>query len=385
MAMKAMTGGPNTAINLTYRIAASGIPVRFISTDIPMDKDHDRLWRHFSALTGIRERLPNVEIACGFERSVPLAVGENDVFFATAWWTVQMVKHALRVTRPQKFLYLIQEYEPGLYPWSTEHALALETYSMDFYGLINERFLAQYLIDHKIGRFASPTFLDRCVVFEPALDSKLFFQDTEPAREGVRRLLFYARPNNAERNLFELALYALRCAVASGIFADERWEMLFIGEQVPDIAFGEGLTVRSAGWLDYAGYAQLVRKSDIGLALMLSPHTSYPPLEMAACGGIAVTNVFGTKTAEALTKLSSNIVPVTPTLEGVVEGLTEAVRRVRSGRRTSCPVNLPRTWDEAFREVVPHAIRMFQECLYDVRTPALSSVPGRVDGHGRPM
>lgn len=362
MTMGAMTGGPNTAINLTYRMAAAGIPVRYISTDVPMATDHEPLWRHFSALTGIPDRVRNVEIACGFDRSVPLAIGENDVFFGTAWWTVQMIKHALRVTRPQKFLYLIQEFEPGLYPWSTQHALALETYSLDFYGIINERFLAQYLLEHKIGRFAQPFFMARCAVFEPALDRAHFHSGRQRSKGGTKRLLFYARPGSAERNLFELGLYALRCAVTSGVFSGDRWEMLFIGEQIPDMTLGGDVVIRSAGWLDYARYAELVRESDVALSLMLSPHTSYPPLEMAACGGVAITNVFAGKTAEALTTMSSNIVAVEPTLEGVMAGLAEAVRRVKAGRRVGA-IDLPGTWEEAFSDVVPRSIAMYRECL----------------------
>jgi O-antigen biosynthesis protein len=362
MTMPAMTGGPNTAINLTYRMAAAGIPVRYISTDVPMATDHAPLWRHFSALTGIPQRLSNVEIACGFDRSVPLAIGENDVFFGTAWWTVQMIKHALRITRPQKFLYLIQEFEPGLYPWSTQHALALETYSLDFYGIINERFLAQYLLEHKIGRFAQSSFMERCAVFEPALDRSHFHSMRQRSNVGTKRLLFYARPGSAERNLFELGLYALRCAVTTGVFSGDRWEMLFIGEQIPDMALGGDMVIRSAGWLDYARYAQLVRESDVALSLMLSPHTSYPPLEMAACGGVAITNVFAGKTAEALSKMSSNIVPVEPTLEGVMAGLADAVRRVNADRRVGT-IDLPGTWEEAFSDVVPRSIAMYRECL----------------------
>ena len=38
---------------------------------------------------------------------------------------------------------------------------------------------------------------------------------------------------------------------------------------------------------------------------MLSPHPSYPPLEMAASGGVAVTTVYANKDADALSKVSN--------------------------------------------------------------------------------
>src|SRR5205823_6499286 len=39
MAHRAMSGGPNTALNLTFRLAREGIRVRYISTDIAADSD----------------------------------------------------------------------------------------------------------------------------------------------------------------------------------------------------------------------------------------------------------------------------------------------------------------------------------------------------------
>ena len=212
-----MSGGPNTAINLTYRMATQGLPVRFISTDTPIERDEAALWDHFEALTGIGERPRNIEIRSAYNRSKPLAIGKDDVFCATAWWTAQMVKHAQGQTNPKKFLYIIQDFEPGFYRWSTEYALALETYRLNFRALINEQLLADYLCTRKIGRFADPTFIDQCAVFEPALDRQKFFPDRARQEQGHRLLLFYSRPSHP-RNLFELGLYAIRLAAASGLF-----------------------------------------------------------------------------------------------------------------------------------------------------------------------
>lgn len=372
MAMRAMSGGPNTAINLAYRMAKRGVPLRFISTDIPMERDQDLLWHHFTALTGIRERLDNVEIRCGHDRTTPLVIGGNDVFLGTAWWTVQMIKRALPLVRPQRFIYLIQEFEPGLYPWSTRHALASETYHLPFFGLINERLVADYLTEQRIGQFADPSFVTNCcAVFEPAIDPSKFRR--EPRQSGdPRRLLFYARPQNAERNLFELGLYALQRAVADGVFAGEPWEMFFIGEDIPEVTLSAEVTVRSARWLGYEAYAALIGRSDIALSLMLSPHTSYPPLEIAAAGGIAVTSIYSVKTAERLSRISRNIIAVEPTLEGVIAGLVEAVARVRAGRQEAAPVALPGTWDESFADVLPRAIAMYEQCRAVPLAPRMS-------------
>ena len=36
-------------------------------------------------------------------------------------------------------------------------------------------------------------------------------------------------------------------------------------------------------------YSEIVRNTDLGLSLMLTPHTSYPPLDIASCGGVVIT------------------------------------------------------------------------------------------------
>lgn len=367
MAMKAMSGGPNTAINLTYRLAAHKIPIRYISTDIPMDENHEPLWQHFSSLTGIKERFDHVEIACGYDRSVPLPIGENDVFFGTAWWTVQMIKYALHQTKVKQFIYMIQEYEPGLYSWSTLYALALETYGLNFRGVINESLLAKYLCQNKIGRFAEPDFINKCTVFDPAVDRERFHPNQmSQSSTRVKRLLFYARPN-APRNLYELGILALKKAVEQGAFPSQEWDLRFIGEKLPSIDLGKGVVICQQPWLDYNNYADLLRNSDIGLSLMLSPHTSYPPLEMASCGALVVTNTFTVKSKEELCSISNNIIPVEPQLESIVEGLIEAYERSKNleKRFADSHNNLPSTWNNSFNDTVNALLEMWQNCLHN--------------------
>jgi len=67
----------------------------------------------------------------------------------------------------------------------------------------------------------------------------------------------------------------------------------------------------------------LIRRADVGLSLMSTPHPSYPPLDLAACGAIAVTNRFGLKTN--LERYSRNIICTDLGRESLVEGIAEAV------------------------------------------------------------
>ena len=306
MVMRAMSGGPNTILNLTYRLAREGVPVRYVSTDIPPDGG-DAMWTHLRSVTGIEQPLQHVQIVSGRDPSSATRIGRDDVFMGTAWWTVHMLSDALPRSRHSRFLYLIQDFEPGFYPWSTVHALALETYGLHFLAIVNEPLLLEHLVQSGVGRFREPGFAQTCVTFDPAIDRTRFHQrERSNDADGPRRLLFYARPNTP-RNLYELGLVALKRAADRGAFASGRWELFFMGEEgISPARLTSDVLVRPHEWLNYDEYGRLLRGSDVGLALMLSPHTGYPALEMAACGLRTITNTYSVKTAERLRMLSEH-------------------------------------------------------------------------------
>jgi len=373
MALWAMSGGPNTAINLTYRLARDGLPVRYVSTDVAVEADVDQLWEHFATLTQIGERPPNVEIVSGHNRALATLIGDEDVFFGTAWWTVQMIKHAIGMTRHSRFLYLIQEFEPGLYPWSTVHALALETYGLDYHAIVNESVLMDHLVEQRIGRFEDASFAAESVVFEPAIDRQKFHPDFDRRRDR-RLLLFYARPN-APRNLYELGLHALDRAAQDGVFAGDTWEIRFMGEEVPPVRLRDGTVVKPSPWLGYDAYADLLRDADAGIALMMSPHTGYPALELAAAGVSCVTTAFSTKTPERLRAISDNLIPVEPTLAAVSDGIATAVKRAPDieARRFGADVAFPRDWSTALEPHLHRILELIDDCRRTAGTAAVGS------------
>ena len=361
IAMESMSGGPNTIYNLCYRMAAEGVPVRFFSTGLPMKSDLTPIWNHVMSLAGIDRRLDNVEFVDASDRGVPAFIGANDVFMATAWWTAQMVKYALRLVNPKRFLYLIQDFEPVLDAHSTPHALALETYGLDFVPFVNHPFLAQYFREQRIGRFADAAFADRCTVIDPAIDRTRFFPQ-ERGAEGKRRLLFYARPITARRNLFELGVAALREAAMAGAFDSADWEILAMGDAVGEVELGRGQVLRPAPWQDFDGYAAQMRSADVLLSLMLSPHPSYPPLEMAACGGFVVTNRYANKTPESFATISPRIFAPDPTVEGIGRALVVAAERACSSDDPAEDIPSPASWSDAFAPVLPRAVKAFHDC-----------------------
>jgi hypothetical protein len=359
-----MTGGPNTVVNVAFWVAKRGIKVRLVTTREAPGTDPNWFWRHLASVTGDPARPPTLSVASAADPAAPLPIGPRDMFLATHWPTAQQVKTHLPRMAVQRFFYLIQDFDPGLHAWSSNYALALETYGMDHIGVFNERLVYDYLVAQGAGRYADPGFARESLVFEPAIDRALFHPPAEPRTGGKRRLLFYARPTNP-RNMLGLGLHALRAAVTDPAFQLAEWEFLAIGGRggVPPIAIRPGLRLNPAPWADYVGYGRLLRESDILLSPMLSPHTSYPVLEMAASGGIAVTNSFATKTAEKLAAISANIIAAPPTEAGFVEALITAANRVNDGVDIHATLNLPADWRaslsgtaarmaETFRKVV---------------------------------
>ena len=370
-----MTGGPNTILNVTARLASRGVRLRYVATFDAADADLDPLRRHIAALVGADPSLPGVEFASAMDPGSPPTIGRNDVFMATWWPTAHVARAVLPLTRAGEFVYFIQDFEPGFYPWSTNYALAAATYGFPARALFNESLLRSHFAAERIGRFANPAVLAQSMAIEPAVDREVFRPrpESRPSdRPRPSRLRFYARPRN-ERNCFDLGLKVLRVAAQSGVFDGEPWEFSFIGADLPAMALSDRHEIRALPWLPYREYGALLGESDLLLSLMLSPHTSYPPLEMAATGGTVVTNTFGVKTAEALARISPHIIAVEPEVESLVDAVRLAVERRRTGKpvapAAADPAPLHATWDDALVDALPWLIAAVDEIRAGGRDP----------------
>ena len=377
--MSSMSGGPNTALNLAYRLAEIGFPLRIVSTDHASDADQKPVWQHIRSISGVRRHLLHVEIVDAFDRSRPLMIGANDVFFATAWWTAQMAKHTSSLVGNRPFMYLVQDFEPLFYPTSTAYALAVETYGMNHIPIINTSLLRDYLATQAVGSYGCKEFVNRALMFEPAIDQASFFPEEHDRVR--RRLLFYARTSHV-RNLYPIGVAALRKAIAQGILSPLHWDFVGMGEPFDPVNLGHGATLTCAPWLGFDDYAKEMRHSDILLSLMMSPHPSYPPLEMGSCSGMVVTNTFGNKTAERMIAFSERIIAVEPTVEAVVAGLEQALRRLDEPR-TEPAMRLPESWDASFAPIMPELVRQLREL--GLRSDGLqqSMAPLRMPGDGQ--
>jgi hypothetical protein len=312
-------GGLTTIFKFGVALAQQGIPVRFLSTDhILSTDDVDGLKEFLRERCGYYGDWNAIEIVSAGKEGAP--AHSSDIFVATIWWSARRIFHTLEKKQFQNkiFYYFIQDYEPGFYAWSNEYALAESTYSMACWPIVNTQFLA----DHLLSQTGLMTPRDR--VFNPEIDWAMFFP--APANEmksrEVKRLFFYGRPGTP-RNLFDVGLAAIRRFVTSLDLGPEDIEVVSAGEAHAPIELGGGIIMQSLGKLSMADYAKSLRDSDIGLSLMLSPHPSYPPFEMAASGLTVVTNNFSTKQM----KFGGNILATHASPEALAQELQAAWER----------------------------------------------------------
>ena len=344
-------GGYIAKFNLARRLAQRGLRVRIVTVDPvgPLPAGWQRTLESYEGLEGF---LSQVEVAFGRE-SPRLEISRADRFIATTWWTAH-VAHA--AAGGDRFLYLIQEYEPLTFAMGTYAALAAESYRFPHFALFSSELLRGYFRAHGIGVYAAGAAAggDASVAFENAITSVQPPALDRLSARTSRRLLFYARPErHATRNMFELGVLALSRAVADGVF-DGGWELHGIGtvQRRSGISLGGGATLELLPRSDQRSYASLLNDHDVGLALMYTPHPSLVPIEMASAGMLAVTNSFENKTADAMTAISSNLITVDPSVQGIAGGLRDAVARAQDyGERVGASrVRWSCDWDESFAD-----------------------------------
>jgi len=341
--------------NLALALAAAGRRVRIVTTDPvgPLPADWRARIESYSGLAGLGER---VEIAFGRE-SAGLELSPRDTFIATTWWTAHIAADALRHVTAQRFLYLIQEYEPFTFPMGTHAALAAQSYTFPHAALFSTELLRGYFHAHRVGVYADGKRAGDAasLTFENAITDVGAPDAAELAARGTRRLLFYARPEaHAARNMFELGVLGLARALQRGAFRG--WELNGIGT-VRDsraIELGAGRSLALLPRAAQADYAATLRDHDVGLALMYTPHPSLVPIEMAAAGMLVVTSSFENKTPDSMALISANLITVEPTVAGVAAGLLEAEAAVGDVQRRAAGARV--RWSRSWASSLPPSL-----------------------------
>lgn len=259
-----------------------------------------------------------------YNKTIP--IGKNDIFIATSWWTAYVIQKAilqqskLYKQPPQKLIYFIQDYEPGFYPWSSRYLLALSTYqnkAVKTLAVFNSDLLQEYF-HHQGLKFYKEYY------FNPKLNINLKKHiDNLKSFNKKKQIIFYGRPNIGKRNCFEIIIKALEQFIQSKENIKD-WTIFSVGEKHDTIRIGS-IKIESLGKLSLEGYASLLKETAIGISLMMSPHPSYPPLEMAHFGALTITNHYANKD---LSKWHDNLFSLTnASPENITNTLLELTTR----------------------------------------------------------
>ncbi len=308
-------GGVGTAIILSALVAERiGASLRLVTRVQPPEIPN---FDHVLAINGITWR-GNIDfLHSPPEGSREVPVSANDVFLTTSWWTTRAVRGVLN---PSRMFYLLQEDERTFYPFGDERLRCEETLSdPDIQFVINSELLFEHLTT---GPEAIETIREHGMWFEPAFPANNYYPDrTNRLAGGKRNFFFYARPENL-RNLYWRGLEAITAAVEEGILRPEDWNFYFVGRSLKGVSLPRNIKPTFLQNLPWDEYAALVRRMDLGLCLMDTPHSSYPPLDLAASGAVVVTNKRGVKTS--LSRYSDNVLCAEPTVEALKDELAKA-------------------------------------------------------------
>ncbi|MGO9392173.1 rhamnosyltransferase WsaF family glycosyltransferase [Rhodoblastus sp.] len=284
-------GGLASAQKLFADIAAAlgeGCDRRIIVTDAAIEEEGYEAFADYACapLTPTLDQDPWLLIDASEREHGRLDLREGDLFIATAWWTARFAtdldqdrKRYFGVDRP--FVYLIQDDEPYFYGWGAKFSRAEETYhhadktiavinSEELFSTMGAKynflysFCIPYRINDKISALLKPV-------------------------PRQRQILVYGRPS-VSRNAFELICDALFQWQQSDPVRASRWKIVFLGETFDESLLHPVENAVIDGKVSLEKYAEYLNSSSVGISLMVSPHPSYPPLEMAEAGIKTITN-----------------------------------------------------------------------------------------------
>lgn len=190
---------------------------------------------------------------------------------ATSWPTAYYVK---RFESCIKKCYFVQDFEPCFFPAGSDSLLAEDTYRFGFFGFTVGGWLTEKLkIDYGMQTHSIGFSYDRNLYHKNSVLRK---------KDGLRRVLFYARPPTARR-AFELGLMALRLVCQKQ--HDVRvvlagWDVS--GYEIP-------FPCEHAGLVELDKLGNLYNQCDAALVLSCS-NLSLLPLELMACGVPVISN-----------------------------------------------------------------------------------------------
>jgi GT2 family glycosyltransferase/predicted SAM-dependent methyltransferase len=304
-------GGVNTALRIADHLArAHGVDNQFAFWAAP----NEQFFR--SAIAAAFPALSDAPIAFhDASREALDLLPPTDAAVATLWTTAYSVA---QLSNAKRKFYLIQDFEPMFYPAGTLYALAEESYRLGLYGLCNT--------DNML-RIYRERYGGAGMAFMPAVDTSVFHAEGRQftrTTDDIATVFVYARPGHW-RNCWELASIALE---ELKVKLGDRVRIVTAGSWAHPEDLGSG--IEHLGLLDYRETGALYRKCDVGVALTVSEHPSYLPLELMACGVPVVA--FDNPAGYWVLHDHENSVLVRRTVDGLRDGLERLVLDPEFGR-----------------------------------------------------
>lgn len=349
-------GGTATALIFTALVAQEkGLPIRIIETLVHGLASSADL---SAFLQSVGIDFPDSEISLvdlagrKYNHYGYLDMHPDDIYIASAWWDAH---HLQQLPLLRKFVYLIQDFEPIFYNNSDHFILAEQTYHHDnFVPVCNTKLMYEFMSSKGYNHIAK-----NGLWFEPAVGvgHRVGYSPAKQTGEK-KRLFIYGRPA-VHRNLFHTALEVVNQAFATYMLDSLEWEVYLAGQDgLPDILLDTGITAKNLGKMSFEAYYDFAKTVDVAVSLMLAPHPSYPPLELASLGAAVVTTKYENKTD--LSAYSKNIIITDSTIPALLEALQTAAGIDHQTRTANAKaIALPATWHDALGDVVKKVGKTF--------------------------
>lgn len=257
-----------------------------------------------------------------------IKISYDDVFIASAWWTVYPLKFILGYLKFKKFFWFIQENELVLHCGDETYAKALSCYNMDYYSFINTSILFDDL-KKVLYPFTDEKYCnDNCVCFEPAFNTKELFYVNKLNRKNLN-IIFYSRDYTiSKRNCNKLLIELITASYQNEII-NKNDKVYGFGQKKSIINLPGGFSYEELGFLNLDEYYKLFRNADILISFQMAPHPSYPPLEMSFCNGLTIHTNFSNKTTETMAKYTDKIIMCEPNILSLLDGMKKAVEKIK--------------------------------------------------------
>ena len=297
----------------------------------------------------MRSTFPHLAASPLFVLDRPARVNElppTDAAICTLWTTAYA---SLAFSNTKRKFYFIQDDETLFYPAGSTSALVEASYGFGFYGLCNTApLLERYAQRGGRGEF-----------FNPCIDANVFHdRNRKPiSAEGPFLLFCYGRPDHP-RNCFEMLAAALRilkqrmAADVTIVTAGAEWD--------PKLYGLEGV-VENLGVLNYRSTGALYRACDAGVAMMMTRHPSYLPMELMASGSLVVAN--RNPDTEWLLKDGENCLLTDPSATSLADRIEQGLRDTGLRRRvTARAAEMVQAeysrWDQAIERIYRYMSKM---------------------------